>query len=203
MTERGLKGGSVDSPAIIVAMASSAGGLNALSAVLQGLPEDLPVAIVVVQHVDPRHKSLMPELLARRTTLRVKAAEDGELLATGSVYVAPPDRHLLVNPDLTVSLTRTELVHFLRPSADLLFESVAGAGGSRAIGVVLSGTGSDGAMGVRAIKKTGGLVIVQEPESAEFSGMPLAAIGTGLADYVLTLDKIGEAITDLVREKRP
>lgn len=137
----------------IVALAASAGGLRALSQVLAALPADFPAAIVVVQHLDPRHRSLMAEILSRRTALRVKQAEEGNRLTAATAYIAPPDRHLLVNSDSTLSLTQSELVHFVRPSADLLFESVAASYRDRAIAVVLSGSGSDGAMGVNAIKK--------------------------------------------------
>jgi chemotaxis response regulator CheB len=114
-----------------------------LSRVLAALPEGFPATLVVVQHLDPRHRSLMADILSRRTPLQVKQAEEGEQVAPGTVYIAPPNRHLLVNPDGTLSLTQSQLVHFLRPSADLLFESVATSYGERAIAVVLTGTGND------------------------------------------------------------
>ena len=182
----------------IIALASSAGGLKALSEVLGGLPAQFPSALVVVQHLDPRHRSLMADILGRRTAIRVREAVDGEVVRPGTAHIAPPDRHLLVNSDGSMSLTRTELVHFLRPSADLLFESVAASYRERAIAVVLSGTGSDGSMGVKAIKKTGGTVIVQDQRSAEFSGMPDAAERTGLADFILPLEEISAALQTLV-----
>jgi two-component system chemotaxis response regulator CheB len=185
----------------IVALAASAGGLKALSEVLAALPADFPAALVVVQHLDPRHRSLMAEILGRRTALAVRQAAEGDRVRGGNVFIAPPDRHLLVNPDGELSLTRTELVHFSRPSADLLFESVAASYRERAIGVILSGTGSDGAMGARAIKKMGGTLIVQEPETAEFSGMPAAARQTGLADFVLPLEEIAGALQTLLAER--
>lgn len=185
----------------VVALAASAGGLKAITEVLGALPEDFPAALVVVQHLDPRHRSLMAEILGRRTALPVKEAAEGDRLAAGRVYVAPPNRHLLVNPDATISLSQTELVHFVRPSADLLFESVAASYRERAIAVVLSGTGTDGAMGVKAIKKTGGTVIVQEPASSEFRGMPDAAEETGRADFVLPLHEIAPAIVSLVNAR--
>ncbi len=164
---------------------------------LAALPRDFPASVVVVQHVDPRHRSLMAEILARRTTLRVSEAREGDRVAPGHVYVAPSNQHLLVNPDGTLSLTQTELVHFVRPSADLLFESVAATYKARAIAVVLSGSGEDGAMGVTAIKKMGGTVIVQDAKSSEFSGMPNAAERTGVADFVLALDEIAPALQTL------
>jgi two-component system chemotaxis response regulator CheB len=189
-----------ESPATfaVVALAASAGGLAALSRVLSGLPAGFPAALVVVQHLDPRHRSLMADILSRRTSLRVKQAEEGDRLAPATVAIAPPDRHLLVNPDGTLSLSQSELVHFVRPSADLLFESVAASYRGRAIAVVLTGTGTDGAMGVQAIKKMGGTVIVQDERTAEFFGMPAAAIHTGQVDHILPLDEIAPAIITLV-----
>ncbi len=183
----------------IVALAASAGGLTALSKVLSDLPRDFPASIVLVQHLDPRHRSLMAEILSRRTSLKVKQAEEGDRLTPATVYIAAPDRHLLVNPDRTLSLSQSELVHFVRPSADLLFESVAASYRDRAIGVVLSGSGSDGAIGVEAIKKMHGTVIVQDEKTAEFFGMPGAAIHTGCADFVLPLEEIAPALVTLVQ----
>ena len=182
----------------IVALAASAGGLGALSQVLAAMPVDFPATLVVVQHLDPRHRSLMAAILSRRTLLRVKEAEEGEILNPATVYIAPPNRHLLVNPDSTLSLSQSELVHFLRPSADLLFESVAASYRERAIAVVLTGTGSDGAMGVQAIKKMGGTVIAQDEDTAEFFGMPGAAIDSGNVDFILPLSEIPTALVTLV-----
>ena len=182
----------------IVALASSAGGLNALSRIVEALPSDFPVPIVVVQHLDPRHRSLMASILTRRTALTVKEAEEGEGLLAGTVYLAPPDRHLLINSDRTLSLTQSELVHFVRPSADLLFESVAASHKAGAVAVVLTGSGSDGSMGVRAVKKMGGTVIVQDPMSCEFPGMPDASIQTGQVDFILPLKEIPSALRTLL-----
>lgn len=183
----------------IVALAASAGGLAALAAVLSGLPDDFPAALVIVQHLDPRHRSLMADILSRRTKLKVKQAAEGDRLSPGIAYIAPPDRHLLVNPDGSLSLSQSELVHFVRPSADLLFESVAASYKGHAIAVVLTGNGSDGAMGVQAIKKMGGTVIVQDEKSSQFSGMPSAAIRTGQSDFILPLGEIAAALMTLVR----
>lgn len=186
----------------IVAVAASAGGIHALATVLGGLEADLPVPVLVVQHLDPRHRTVLAEILDRRTDLHVKLAEEGESARPGTVYIAPPDRHLLVGPDGTLSLSQSELVHFLRPSADLLFESVAGAYGARAIAVVLTGTGNDGAMGVDAVKSRGGTVIAQDPQTAEFRGMPEAAEGTGTVDFVLPLNEIPTVIRGLVDTRK-
>jgi two-component system, chemotaxis family, protein-glutamate methylesterase/glutaminase len=182
----------------VVALAASAGGLQALSHVLAAIPREFPAAIVVVQHLDPRHRSLMADILSKRTQLPVKQAQEGDALVQGTAYVAPPNRHLLVNPDGTLSLSQSELVHFVRPSADLLFESTAASYKDRAIAVVLSGTGSDGAMGVRAIKKMGGTVIVQDERTSQFYGMPGAAVQTGSVDFVLPIDEIPSALVTLV-----
>ena len=182
----------------IVALAASAGGLKALTDVLAALPREFPAALVVVQHLDPRHRSLMAEILGRRTALRVREAHEGDRLEKGLASIAPPNRHLLVNADGTLSLSQSELVHFVRPSADLLFESTAASYRERAIAVVLSGAGRDGAMGVRAIKKMGGTVIVQDARTSEFFGMPEAAQQTGLVDFILPLHEIAPALKTLV-----
>jgi two-component system chemotaxis response regulator CheB len=182
----------------IVGMAASAGGLTALSQVLGGLPKDFPTPVAVVQHLDPRHRSLMAEILGKRTALEVRQAREGDDLRPGWVYIAPPDHHLLVNGDGTLSLSRSELVHFVRPSADLLFDSMAASYGRRAIAVVLTGSGSDGEMGVRAVKEKGGTVIAQSEKSAEYFGMPGAAIATKSVDFVLALEEIAPALITLV-----
>jgi two-component system chemotaxis response regulator CheB len=187
----------------VVALAASAGGLAALSRVLSALPPDFPAAMAVVQHLDPRHRSLMADILSRRTALKVKQAEEGDVVAPATVYIASPNRHLLVNPDGTLSLSQSELVHFVRPSADLLFESVAASYKDRAIAVVLTGTGSDGAMGVQAIKKMSGTVIVQDEKTSEFFGMPGAAIHTGNVDFILPLEEIASALVTLVMKGDP
>jgi two-component system, chemotaxis family, protein-glutamate methylesterase/glutaminase len=182
----------------VVAIAASAGGLRALTRLFSALTPDFPASIAVVQHLDPRHRSLMADILSRHSRLPIKQAEDGDRVRPGAVFIAPPDRHLLVNVDGSLSLSRTELVHFLRPSADLLFESVAASFKDRAIAVVLTGTGSDGARGLQAIKKMGGTVIAQDEGTSEFFGMPSAAINTGDVDFVLPLNDIAAALTTLI-----
>jgi two-component system chemotaxis response regulator CheB len=181
----------------VIALAASAGGLAALTTVVADLDRSFPTPILVVQHLDRRHRSLMAEMLGRRTSLAVMEAEHEDKVAPGNVYVAPPNHHLLVNADGTMSLSQTELVHFVRPSADLLFESVAAAFRERAIAVVLTGTGTDGAMGIRAVKKMGGTTIAQD-QQAQFSGMPRAAIDTGDIDFVLPVEEIAAALRTLV-----
>jgi two-component system chemotaxis response regulator CheB len=182
----------------VVAIAASAGGLKALTEVLSALPDNFPASVLIVQHLDPRHRSLMAELLGKRSRLKVKEAAEGDSITPGQVFIAPPNRHLLVNPDKTLSLSQSELVHFVRPSADLLFESVAATHQTHAIAVVLTGTGSDGNMGVQAIKKMGGTVIVQDQKTSEFFGMPDAALKTGAVDFTLPLNEIASSLVSLV-----
>lgn len=190
----------MDRPRIdVVAVASSAGGIHALSQILGALPADFQASVVIVQHLDRSHPSLLADILARRTPLNVKQAREGDRLVPGRVLLAPPDHHLLVNPDDTVSLTHTELVHFVRPSADLMFESVAASHRTSALAVILTGSGCDGAMGIRAIKKMGGMVIVQDPKTAQFAGMPDAAILTEQVDLILNLESIAAVICSIVK----
>jgi two-component system chemotaxis response regulator CheB len=197
-----VAGGRTERPRRAVALASSAGGLNALTHVLSALPPDFAAPLFVVQHLDPHHRSWMVEILSKHIALAVFQAQGGELPAAGTVYVAPPDRHLLVREDGSLDLSGEPRVHYVRPSADLLFASLAEAWGGDAIAVVLTGTGKDGAEGVRAIKSRGGTVIVQDEASAEFFGMPSAAIRTGVADRVLALDDIAPALVELTQGER-
>ncbi len=180
----------------IIALGASAGGLNSISQVLSRLPRGLSCGVLVVQHLSPDHKSLMAELLLRRTELQVHQAVDGEEILPGVVYVAPPGQHLLAEPG-NVRLLRTPEVHHHRPSIDLLFESVAVNYGNHGVVVVLSGSGSDGAAGLRAAKMAGGRTLAEDPTKAEFNSMPYAAIATGCVDMVLTAPKIGDALVEL------
>ena len=187
----------------IVAIAASAGGITALGRVLGGLPTSFPVpVVVVVQHLDPRHKTFIADVLGRRAKMPVVLAREGDRADSGTIYIAPPNHHLLVEAKGVLVLSSSELVHFLRPSADLLFESVAGAYGPSALACVLTGTGSDGAMGASAVKSRGGTVIVEDPATAEFKGMPEAVIGTGAVDFILPLDEIATVIRGLVEANR-
>jgi len=184
----------------VVAVAASAGGLNALSRVLGDLPEEFSAPLLVVQHLDPRHKSLMAQILARRTALSVEEARDGEEIQEGHIYVAPSNKHLLVAAGGILSLTQSELVNFVRPSADLMFESIAACFGDKVIAVILSGSGSDGTNGLKAVKKMGGTTIAQDEKTSEHFGMPGSAIKTGCVDFVLSLEEIAPALVMLVEK---
>jgi two-component system chemotaxis response regulator CheB len=180
-----------------VVIVASAGGLAALKQVLGSLPHSLHAAVLVLLHLSPDHPSMMADLLAGSTRRSVKQAQGGEFAAAGTVFVAPPDHHLELGADGALRLTQAPLVHFSRPSADVLLESVAQPG-RLVIAVVLTGAGRDGASGVAAVKAAGGRVIIQDPASAAFPGMPTAAIATGAADWVLPLEAIGARIVALV-----
>ncbi len=185
----------------IVLVAASAGGLNALSLILTNLPGDFPAPIVVVQHVSPSRPSLLAEILDRRTSLVVKQAEDGESLFAGIVYIAPPNQHLLVNSDGSLSLSNSEKERFVRPAADVLFKSVAASFFTQIIAVVLTGMDGDGAIGVKAISQIGGTIIVQDEATSLFFGMPSSAIATGCVDLILPLDAIAITLLNLVNKQ--
>lgn len=186
----------------VVAIAASAGGLKAVSHVLSYLPIDFPAAVLILQHLERSHPSQMVDILRRRISLSIKQAEEGDKLRPGQVYIAKPDYHLLVNSDGTLSLTQSPIVNFVRPSADLLFESLAKSYQNRVIAVVLTGTGKDGTKGVEAIAQRGGMVISQDQETSQYFGMPSSAIKTGIVDLILPLSKIAETLIQLVQEGR-
>ena len=182
----------------VVALAASAGGLQVLGEVLAGLPVDLGAAILIVQHLDPNRPSHLAEILARRSGFPVKQVKAHDHLECGVAYVAPPDAHLTVDRVGDLTLSQGPRVHYVRPSADNLFESVAQNFGARAIAVVLTGMGVDGASGALSVKLHGGTVIVQDEATSAFFGMPGAAIAAGLVDRILPLSKIPGEITALV-----
>jgi two-component system CheB/CheR fusion protein len=179
----------------IIGVGASAGGLEALERFFGGLPNKLRAAIIVVQHLSPDHKSLMADLLAKHTHMRVREAADEMELEPGTVAVVLP------KANLEVEGTRLRLRERAAPHApnlpiNQLFRSLASELGERVAGIVLSGTGSDGRLGIEAVKQAGGLVLVQDPSTARFDGMPLAAISTGLADAVLAPENMGQALAD-------
>lgn len=182
----------------IVALAASLGGLKAIGQILEALPSDFPAAIAVVQHLSPQYPSHLADIFSRRTSLKVKQAESGERLQAGTVYIAPPNNHLLVNPDSTLSLSASDKVNFVRPSADVLFESVANSFKERAIAVILTGTGCDGTRGAKAISKMGGMVLAQNEATCTSFSMPSFAIDNRSVDLILPLELIAFALTTLV-----
>jgi two-component system, chemotaxis family, protein-glutamate methylesterase/glutaminase len=185
----------------VIALAASTGGLNALSRILSELPADFPGAVLVVQHRSAREPNLLVKILQARTPMKVKSAEEGDVLRTGMVYVAVPDWHLLVTPTSTLSLVQSEKVKYVRPAADPLFLSMASSLKTRAVVVVLTGHDGDGSGGVGAIQRGGGLVIAQEAATAEVPSMPKAAIATGDVDRIVPLRKIAATLISIVEAK--
>lgn len=182
----------------VIALAGSAGGLEALGGVLEALPRGLGAAVVALLHMAPHRRSALPDILAQRTQLEVERATHGEDLRPGAVFVAQPGAHLLVGANRTLMLDDASPVHHVRPAADRLFASLAEGTAGRVAAVVLSGTGVDGAAGVRAIKAAGGTVIAQDEATSRHFGMPEAAIATGDVDLVLPLGEIPGALIALV-----
>lgn len=182
----------------IVGIGSSAGGLEALRALLQCLEPGTGCAFIVVQHLSPTYKSHLTELLDRETKLVVSEIANGDQLRADRVYITPPDCNVCVS-DNTLLLQKGEQSVLPRPSVNYLLESIADTHGENTIAVILSGTGSDGAAGVRAIKAAGGFTFAQQPESARYDGMPSSAIETGCIDWVLSPAAIAAEITKLGR----
>jgi two-component system chemotaxis response regulator CheB len=183
---------------LVVALVSSAGGLDALTRVLATLPASFAAAIVALQHHDPDRSSGLAALLDRAGPLPVADACDGQTLRAARVFVAPSGHHTLIGSRRTLALIRSGERPPHRPSADLLLTSLAISVGPEAIAVVLTGFGHDGAVGVRAVRRFGGTVIACDQASSREFSMPEAAIGTGNVDSVLTLDEIGAVLTQLV-----
>jgi two-component system chemotaxis response regulator CheB len=181
-------------PFDVVVIAASLGGMQALSEVLSALPASFPAAIIIVQHLSPDYKSYLVEILQKRTPLFVEWADMGTSIRAGHVYVAPPNFHVLIKTLGILTLTQTPKVQFTRPSANPLFESVAACYRERAIAVVLTGAGDDGAGGIRAIKEAGGRTFVQNRHTARAFSMPQAALKTGCVDFALSLNAIAPAL---------
>lgn len=190
-----------NTPFDVVVMAASLGGIEALISILSALPATFPVPILVVQHLSPRYPSELAALLNRRTALTVKWGEHREHIVPGTVYLAPPDHHMLVNRNGIISLSQSPQQQFVRPSANPLFESAAKSYGRRAIAVVLTGLGSDGAQGIQAIKEQGGTVFVQDYISSTAFNMPRAALRTGCVDFTLSLHAFSRALIAFVMVK--
>jgi len=200
MSSPTVEQGRAAPPLAFVALAASAGGVTALSRVVSALPADLDAAVLVVLHLQPDRHSLLASILDRGARLPVTDAVAGERLEARHVYVAPADAHLAVADDGTFVLDTGPPIHYLRPSADVLLASLAHAcDADRLLAAVLTGTGSDGADGARAVKAAGGRVIAQDEETSDYFGMPSAAIATGAVDEVLPLAAIGPAVTAFVR----
>jgi two-component system, chemotaxis family, protein-glutamate methylesterase/glutaminase len=180
----------------IVVIAASAGGLKPLGRIIATLPVSCTASVFVVMHIGC-NPSVLPSLLDRAGRLPAAFAQDGALIEAGQIYVAPPDHHMLLEPD-RIRLSQGPKVHSTRPAADPLFVSAADAHRERVIGIVLSGGGSDGAAGLRAIKACGGTALVQHPGDAQLPWMPYAAIATAYPDYCLSTQELTQRVGALL-----
>ena len=183
----------------IVGIGASAGGLAAFEQFFTALPPDSGMAFVVVQHLSPPHKSILPEIIQRYTAMPVAQVTDGVEVKPNRVYVIPPGSDLALREGTL--LAKPEAARGYRLPIDFFFRSLAQDQGERAIGIVLSGTGSDGSLGVKTIKAEGGLTIAQEPETAEFEDMPRNAIATKDVDFILPPEKMGELILKYIHHQ--
>jgi two-component system CheB/CheR fusion protein len=188
---------SVERP-FIVGIGASAGGLEALSQLFPNLPKNLGLTYVVVQHLSPTYRSMMSQLLGRETTMPVRDIEDGTKPEPNTVYITPPNRNI------TMSAGRFRLVEpakesLPKPSVNLFFASLAEEAAESCIGIILSGTGSDGAAGIHAIKAAGGFTFSQDPSTAKYNGMPQSAIDTGSVDWILPPENMGSEISLIVQ----
>ena len=181
----------------VIGVAGSAGGLEALREIVSSLPAGFSSPVLVLLHLAPHQRSLLPELLSRIAHLKVVQASDGVILERNTIYVAVPDRHLEVDLDGRVRLLETAPIHYSRPAADRLFETLARAFGAGATGVICSGSGLDGAAGLEAIRAAGGITIAQSPATCAYPSMPAEAIRTGAAVEVLPLSEIGPRLQQI------
>ena len=182
-----------------IVIGASAGGVQALSTLVAGLPDNLSAAVFIVLHISATSPSLLPTILNRESKLPVTHAEDGEPIVPGHVYVAPPDQHLIIE-DGHVRLVHGPKENLHRPSIDALFRSAARWRGPRVIGVVLTGARDDGKVGMGAVKRRGGIAVVQDPSDAPFPSMPMSVMQEIQVDYSLPLREIPTLLNILSRE---
>ena len=187
----------------VIAIGASAGGIEALKVLVAALPADLEASVLIVLHLAPTSPGRLPQILGSVAILPVAAATYGEIILPGRIYVAPPNRHMLVENDGRLLLTQGPMENRARPAIDPLFRSAALAFGPRLIGVVLTGYLDDGAAGLQAIKKCGGLAVVQDPKEAEAPSMPLSALRAVLVDHCAPLREIGPLLAGLVASAVP
>jgi two-component system chemotaxis response regulator CheB len=180
-----------------IVIGASAGGVEALSILLPALSAGLRAPLIIVLHLPRERPSLLAGIFAPKCALQVKEAEDKMRVEPGTVYFAPPDYHLLIDEGPQLALSIDELVHFSRPSIDVLFESAADIYAERLMGIILTGANDDGAAGLAAVHRAGGVTLVQEPGSAQAPLMALAALKRTAADFVLPLEEIASLLNVL------
>ncbi|TAE44889.1 MAG: diguanylate cyclase, partial [Bacteroidetes bacterium] len=193
---------STQHPFPIVGIGASAGGLKAIEEIMQNLPEDTGMAFIIIQHLSRRFKSLMKEILIKDTRMSIIPVEDGMEVQPNCVYLMPAGINMVMrNRRLFLEDQKeTDTPHFV---IDTFLHSLGRDAREQSIGVILSGTGSDGSRGIYSIKEMGGVVIVQEPDSGEFDGMPLSSINTRIVDHILPPAEIAEKLVFLSRNPEP
>ena len=182
----------------VIGIGASAGGLEALQEFFRNTPDNPGVAFVIIQHLSPDYKSLMDELLARYTEIEIKRAEDGMMVKPNTIHLIPPRKNMTIFHG-KLFLTEQDSSRAVNMPIDIFFRSLAQDLQKQAIGVILSGTGSDGTLGIRSIKEHGGMVIAQDDRSAKFDGMPRSSISTGMVDYILTPEEMPEALLNYIK----
>jgi two-component system chemotaxis response regulator CheB len=180
-----------------IVIGASAGGVDALGLILPSLPAKIRPAVLIVLHLPRERPSLLVEIYEKRCALPIRDADDREPIEPGTNYFAPQDYHMLVERNRQIALSTEEPVHFSRPSVDVLFESAADAFGSRLLGVILTGANEDGAAGLHAIHRAGGVTVVQQPDSAKVPLMVVSALQRNPADFVLSLPQIAQLLIGL------
>lgn len=187
----------------VVVIGASAGGVEALTRLVQLLPARFNAPVLVVLHLPSTNTSVLPQILSRVGPLKAEHPRDGEMLEAGKIYIAPPNYHLGIQPPDAVLLSKGPRENNVRPAVDFLFRSAARAYGSQTIGVILSGLLHDGTSGLKMIKDRGGTAIVQDPSEAVFDSMPVSAIENVPVDYVLPIQKIAEVLVQLTENRKP
>lgn len=177
-----------------VVIGASSGGLHAMKRLLPALPADFPCPLLIVQHISPVSENYLTVILDKISHIKVKEADEKEIALPGTAYVAPPDYHMLVEANKTLSFTVEDKVNYSRPSIDVLFQTAADAYKEHLVGILLTGANADGSEGLAYIKNKGGFTIVQDPAEAESPFMPNAAIQLHIPDLILPLDGIIEQL---------
>lgn len=180
-----------------IVIGASAGGVEALGLILPALPVKFGPSVLIVLHLPRERPSLLVQIFEKRCALPIREADDKEPIEPGTVYFAPPDYHMLVERSRQIALSTDEPVHFSRPSVDVLFESAADVYADRLLGVILTGANEDGAAGLHAVHRAGGVTVVQQPDSAKVPLMVVSALQRNPADFVLSLPQIAELLVGL------
>ena len=184
---------------VIVGIGASAGGLEALQTFVKNLPANANISYIIAQHLSPTYKSMMVVLLQKESKIKILEAQNGLVAAANTAYICPPNKNITISDSIIHLSEPVAATYSPKPSVDLLFESIANSKVDKAIGIILSGTGSDGSRGIRAIKAEGGFTIAQEPESAKYDGMPISAINTGNIDLILPPENIADELLDIIK----